>query len=81
MTADRKSPCGSNIGYGSLSFIGRFSNGVAQGACWQGLVGGAWLHGVVDDFGDFTGNDMAYVYQDLKTAFRGRFEKGVMVSN
>ena len=44
-----------------------------------GLIGGAWIYGKVDDKGDFTGHNVAYVNQDLKTIYVGTFENGLMV--
>ena len=44
-----------------------------------GLIGGAWIYGKVDDNGEFTGHNVAYVNQDLKTLFIGTFENGLMV--
>ena len=45
----------------------------------KGLIGGAWIYGKVDDNGDFTGHNVAYVNQDLRTLFIGTFENGLMV--
>ncbi len=43
------------------------------------MVGGSYITGVVDGKGELTGDDIAYIYQDLTTAFVGRFEDGIMV--
>ncbi len=42
-------------------------------------MGGSYITGVVDGKGELTGGDIAYIYQDLTTAFVGRFEDGIMV--
>ena len=44
-----------------------------------GLIGGAWIYGEVNENGEFTGNNIAYVNQDLKTLFIGAFKNGLMV--
>ena len=44
-----------------------------------GLIGGAWIYGKVDEMGEFTGHNVAYVNQDLKTLYVGTFENGLMV--
>ena len=36
--------------------------------------------GIVDGLGEFTGDGIAFVYPDLKTALVGTFEKGIMIS-
>lgn len=64
-----------------LSFVGRIEDGIPVGVCWRGLIGGAWLYGEVDDIGEFTGDEIAYIYPDLKTALIGRFINGTMVSH
>ena len=46
---------------------------------YQGLIGGAWIYGKVDEKGEFSGHNVAYVNQDLKTIYIGTFENGLMV--
>ena len=75
---EKKNSCGSLISPG-LSFVGRFENGIPTGVCWRGLIGGAWLYGIVDDIGEFTGDEIAYIYPDLNTALFGKFVNGTMV--
>ena len=41
---------------------------------WDG-----WLYGNVDSDGEFSGNDVAYIFADLSTVIFGKFEKGVLV--
>ena len=79
MTFDPESLCAAAMDMTQLSFVGRFEDGVPAGHCWRGLLGGAWITGVVDQDGEFSGADIAYVYPDMKTAFRGSFKKGIMV--
>ena len=43
------------------------------------LVGGSWIYGPVDENGEFTGNDIAYLYQDLELAIIGKFKHGLLV--
>jgi len=38
-----------------------------------------WLYGHTLN-GEFTGDNITYIYDDLKTSLLGRFEKGLMVS-
>jgi len=63
-----------------LGFVGEFRNGKPKGICWKGLIGGGWLYGEVDELGEFSGDNIAYIYQDLNTALLGNFQKGLMVS-
>lgn len=71
--------CHSQI-YPQLAFIGSYRNSQPHGYCYKGLKGGAWLYGKVDEKGEFTGDNIAYIYQDLTTALRGKFREGVMVA-
>jgi histone-lysine N-methyltransferase SETD7 len=43
------------------------------------LSGGSWLYGNVDDIGEFTGDQIAYIYPDLNTALFGKFVNGTMI--
>ena len=65
---------------GLTGFFGRFEDGKPAGVCWKELDGGAFIYGHVDKNGDFTGDDLAYIYPDLKTALKGSFKKGVMIN-
>ena len=78
VTVDKNRSC-SNFVEPGVSFIGRFENGIPIGICWRGLIGGAWLYGKVDEIGEFSGDKIAYIYPDLKTALVGRFINGTMV--
>ena len=64
---------------GEEVFIGEYQRGVAVGPCWRRLDGGGWLHGVVDNQGHFTGDNILYIYPDLVTCLVGIFNKGIMV--
>ena len=37
------------------------------------------MYGNVDSDGEFSGNDVAYIFPDLSTVISGKFEKGVLV--
>ena len=62
-----------------LFFFGMYENGKPTGPCWRQLIGSNYLYGVVDKEGEFTGNNIAFIYQDLELALVGKFEKGIMV--
>ena len=78
-TVDPKGLCSHYVWERVFGFVGRYDEGKAVGVAWRGLFGGSWLHGKVDENGEFTGNDIAYVYSDMKTSFVGEFENGLMV--
>lgn len=63
-----------------MTFIGRFQSGRPRGPCWKYMEGGGFLFGHVDDQGEFSGNQIAYIYPDMATAWLGCFKKGVMIS-
>ena len=46
----------------------------------NGLLSGAYLHGKVDNEGQITGDEIAYIYPDGTTAFRGKFKDKFMIS-
>ena len=77
---DRNRFCSCFLGHG-ISFCGSVEEGIPTGICWRGLVGGAWLYGNVNDVGEFTGNNIAYIYPDLKTVLLGWFINGTMVTS
>ena len=54
--------------------------GVRRGWVYQGLLGGGYLIGQVDTNGDMTGDDIAFIYPDFRTAIRGKFVDGEMIS-
>ena len=62
-----------------LGFIGHYQDGKLIGPSWQGLIGGGWIYGVTDQHGEFSGDNIAYIYPDNSTALLGEFRKGKMV--
>jgi len=62
------------------AWVGRLKEGRPNGVWWLCLEGGAWLVGQVDHRGAFTGENVAFLYQDLSTALVGEFTDGQMVS-
>ena len=42
-------------------------------------MGSTYIYGNVDRYGEFTGDDIAFIYQDLQLALIGEFKKGIMV--
>jgi len=51
---DPKGVCSSNSEE-SIGLIARYDNGKAVGKAWKGLMGNAWIHGTVDEDGNFSG--------------------------
>jgi len=66
-------------GKNSLSFVGMYRNGKAFGTCWKIVRGGGCVVGVVDEEGELTGMNIAYIYPDFNTALVGNFKDGVLV--
>ena len=50
----------------TLLFFGRCYRGVRRGFCWKGGLGGGYLCGIVDREGEFSGEDVAFIYPDFK---------------
>jgi len=66
---------------GRLEFIGQYRAGIPSGCCWTSVRGGGWLVGQVCPYtGRFTGEDIAFLYPDMRTALVGQFVKGTLVS-
>ena len=59
-------------------FFGRFRNGQVVGPFWIGLIRNGYIHGIADDNGKATGNDIAFIYPDGVTALKGYFENRFM---
>ena len=59
-------------------FLGRFLNGQVVGHFWIGLINSGYIHGVADEHGLATGDDLAFIYQDGETALKGQFENKYM---
>ena len=70
--------CSQFVGPG-LGFFGHFKSSRPHGVCWRELLGGGWIYGHVNDEGLFTGDDIAYIYPDIRTAIVGKFERGLLV--
>ena len=66
---------------GGLGFIGYYKEGRPVGQAWKGLVGG-WIHGKAEDENGrtFSGERIAYLYDDGHTALVGHFNNSIMVS-
>jgi len=57
-----------------LRRFGRHYRGVLRGWFWQGHYDNSgWTVGRVDDKGELTGDDIAYIYPDMKNAIKGKF--------
>ena len=56
-----------------------YENGKPTGPCWRPLIGSNYVYGIVDDNGEFTGDNIAFIYEDLELALVGKFKKGIMV--
>jgi len=61
-------------------WLGCYKRGVPFGFCWEAVLGGLWKVGWLDTDGEFSGGDVAVLYPDLKTAIRGRYRRGQLVS-
>ena len=51
-------------------FLGRFKNGQVYGHYWIGLCQSGYIHGVANEDGIATGDDMVFIYRDGETAYR-----------
>ena len=78
LTQHPEDVCSESI-FDGLSFIGRYDNGKAIGICWRQLVGGSWMYGLMDTDGQFSGENIAYIYPDFELALIGKFKNGMMV--
>ena len=65
---------------GTFLFCAVFRKGSPSGPAWMRLEGDGFLYGKLGPDGRFTGDDVAYIYSDLETVIRGRFEGGTLVS-
>ena len=63
-----------------ISFLGRFSSGIPAGNFWIRMIGNGFMHGKFEQNGEATGDNLAFIYPDMETAFYGKFEKFVMKS-
>lgn len=79
LTNDPNDICADSV-FPGLSQIGWYENGKPTGPFWRQLVGGNWLYGLVNENGEYSGEeDIAYLYNDLTLAMIGKFKKGLMV--
>ena len=72
------------INYPGIGFIGYYKNSKPFGTFWSGMIGGwfrnAFLHGIINEAdGSITGDNIAYIYPDMETVFKGKFEDRKMV--
>lgn len=70
---------GSWIGFNEVNFIGHYKSGLPTGVVWTKMVGGGWMVGCVDDSGQYTGSQIAFLYPDYSTALFGTFHNGEMI--
>ena len=68
------------MGSRGVGYLSAVNNGRPVGPAWIGLFGGGFLHGILDDDGELTGDNAAFIYPDFKNALRGRFVRGKMVA-
>ncbi|KFQ19885.1 Histone-lysine N-methyltransferase SETD7, partial [Merops nubicus] len=64
---------------GRLIFKGQYKDNIRHGLCWIYYLDGGSLVGEVNEEGEMTGEKIAYVYPDGKTAYYGRFIDGEMI--
>ena len=63
-----------------LFTIGSFAGNVPVGLAWQSrsrMKMDGFLYGVVDHHGEFTGDNITFIYPDFLTGLRGTFVNGV----
>lgn len=67
-------------GVPTLRMVGRYYKGILRGIVWKGMYDkSGWVVGKVDEKGTFTGEDLAYIYPDMKMAIRGEFKDEKLV--
>ena len=66
--------------FAGLGYVGRFEQGVPVGPQWRVVVGFGVIYGHVDEHGEMTGDNIAFIYPDMRTAIMGKFEKGKLIS-
>lgn len=64
---------------GKLIFKGQYKDNIRHGICWIYYPDGGSLVGEVNEDGEMTGEKIAYVYPDGKTALYGKFIDGEML--
>ena len=63
-----------------LKEISYYNNGIRVGIAYEFKVGGGFIIGKVDKFGNLTGKDIAYVYPDFDTMIVGEFKNSDLIS-
>ncbi|XP_033615933.1 histone-lysine N-methyltransferase SETD7 isoform X2 [Fukomys damarensis] len=63
---------------GRLIFKGQYKDNIRHGVCWIYYPDGGSLVGEVNEEGEMTGEKIAYMYPDGKTALYGKFIDGEM---
>ncbi|KAM3937737.1 histone-lysine N-methyltransferase SETD7 isoform 1-T1 [Leptodactylus fuscus] len=64
---------------GKIIFKGQYRDNIRHGVCWIYYPDGGSLVGEVNEDGEMTGEKVAYVYPDGKTALYGKFIDGEML--
>ncbi|EGW07015.1 Histone-lysine N-methyltransferase SETD7 [Cricetulus griseus] len=64
---------------GRLIFKGQYKDNIRHGVCWIHYPDGGSLVGEVNEDGEMTGEKIAYVYPDQRTALYGKFIDGEMI--
>ncbi len=64
----------------ALELFGRYHLGRLSGVCWKGLLGGGYIVGKVDERGEFSGDEISFLYPDFRSAIKGTFIDGVLES-
>ena len=50
-----------------VTWLGAYSGGVARGVAWVWREGGGWLTGAVEPgTGEMTGQELAFIYPDMR---------------
>ena len=64
-------------------YPGRYLHGIPTGTWWQVFPYGGFLMGEVSEVAglSLTGNSLLYLYPDLVTALRGKFDQSRMVKS
>ena len=57
-----------------LQEISYYNNGIRVGIAYEFKIGGGFIVGQVDKFGNLTGKDIAYVYPDFDAGIVGEFK-------
>ena len=63
---------------GNVIMFGRYHHGIKTGHHWRVCQGGGYLVGEVDSFDNTDGDDVVFIYPDLKTCITGKFSNGCL---